>query len=429
MGIDKPLRSCYRRGVSDILRIKKTKRVMLGITAVLIILALFLGGCGTKPLDDAQPSETTPSVLWLNGTHAVLTKVNYGDVYLFGGMALNNRNRQMTLIALDRWWGVTDKAEMDEMIDLLVNGRHNTAFLEEIEETNIIYMNKSEFDEALKEVTDRLDVIYYQNMFDAYQSFGENAILGWDLSRAVQLCADGYVAGFYSYEEATDKARIIGEKIQNIFDSWDDFYASYFYGYAYWSEDDKEDEKSGYAERIIIFEELKKDENGPLNLDWRLDLLAQTDGALDLSAQTDGVNGTKRVGSDAYGYISIPNSWVNFQDLSPMPGAIQYTNGGGAIITMNLFDADLNVKPQDALANLVAYHENQGAVGMEGAMVTLNGETVHQIYGYYPFDNTFIVIWMFEGPEGNVHYISAEAPENTIMETVEIVEATFSFDN
>jgi hypothetical protein len=109
-------------------------------------------------------------------------------------------------------------------------------------------------------------------MFDAYQRFGENAIFAWDLSRAVQLCAAGYIVGFYSYEESTAKAREIGKKIQNTFDSWDDFYASYFYGYAYWSEDDTEDKNSEYAERMRIFDALKKDENSPLHLNWYLDL-------------------------------------------------------------------------------------------------------------------------------------------------------------
>ena len=71
--------------------------------------------------------------------------------------------------------------------------------------------------------------------------------------------------------------------------------------------------------------------------------------------------------------------------------------------------------------------KSQGAEGVTGAEVTLNGEPAYQIYGYYAFDNSVLVTWMFEGPNGNVYYISAEAPTSTIMKTVEIIEKTYSF--
>jgi len=254
---------------------KQTKMLVVSI-ASLLLLSVFLGGCGSKPAADTSPpaADTPPSILWLNGTYAILTKANECDVYVFGGMKSNMLNKQIMLASLDEWWGLTNKEEMDEMIDSLVVGRHNPMFLEEIEEYGIIDMSKSEFDEALQDVDDRLDVLYFQNMFDAYQRFGEKAIMGWDLSRAVQLCADGYIAGFYTYEEATDKARKIGVIIQNTFDSWDDFFASYFHGYAYWSDDDIEDANSEYTARMKILNELKNDDKSPLNLDWDLDLSA-----------------------------------------------------------------------------------------------------------------------------------------------------------
>jgi hypothetical protein len=87
-----------------------------------------------------------------------------------------------------------------------------------------------------------------------------------------QLCAYGNIAEFYSYDEAVDKALAVGRIIQSIFSSWDDFYASCFFGYAYWSEDDLEDAKSDYSKRVNLFNNLKKDPKSPLNLNWHLDL-------------------------------------------------------------------------------------------------------------------------------------------------------------
>lgn len=246
------------------------KKILTAVIISAIFLSVFLGSCSTKPLNAGD--DTPLSIQWINGTYAVLTKVNSDDVTVFGGMAHNFLNKQIILASLEEWWGVTTKAEMDEMIDSLAIGRHNPMFLQEAEEYGIIYMSESEFQEALKEVDKRLDVIYFQNMFDAYQKFGENAISAWDLSRAVQLCADGYIADFYSYEEATNKAIKIGEQIQSTFNSWDDFYESYLFGYAYWSEDDTDDPNSNYAQRVEILSQLKEDDKSPLHLDWNLDL-------------------------------------------------------------------------------------------------------------------------------------------------------------
>ena len=212
------------------------------------------------------------SVLWINGTHAVLTKINNGDVNLFGTMADNAINKAAIRKSLADSWGVTTRQEMDDMIDSLVIGRHNPQFLEKAGEYGITEMSRGEFEKELKTVDDRELVIFFRNMFDAYQAFGEKAILGWDLSRATQLCAYGYIAGFYTYDEAVDKALPIGRKIQNDFASWDDFFASYMYGYLYWSEDDIDDPKSDYAQRVKILQDLKADKKSPLNLAWRLDL-------------------------------------------------------------------------------------------------------------------------------------------------------------
>jgi len=140
------------------------------------------------------------------------------------------------------------------------------------------------------------------------------------------------------------------------------------------------------------------------------------------------VTDTRRVGNDTHGYISIPVNWVDFQDDNPAPGVIQFTDGDGAIITINLFEAELELEPQISLSNLADFYTSIGAEGMTGAVVTLNGASAYQIYGHFADDNIFIVVWMFEGPNGDVHFLSAEAPADTIMETVEIIETTYSFE-
>lgn len=242
---------------------KKIFAAILSMLGCLIVLA----GCGTS-----EASNVSEPIQWCNGTYAVLTKLNNGNISIFGGMAHNIVNKQVMLKTLDEAWGVTTKEELDEMIGSLTAGHHNPVFLEEAEEYGITDMTPNEFEAALEGVKSSEAANYFKNMFDAYQQFEGNAIMGWDLSRAVQLCAYGYIADFYSYEDSTNAAIEICKQIQNTFDSWDDFFASYLYGYVYWSEDDVDDPKSDYAERVKLLQDLKFDKTSPLNLDWNLDL-------------------------------------------------------------------------------------------------------------------------------------------------------------
>jgi hypothetical protein len=238
---------------------------MARFALLIIFLSLFQAGCSSKV-------DTPESILWINGTHAVLTKVNRGDINRFGTFAQNSSNKKEFKDILESSWGVTSKQELEDMIDTLAVGRHNVMFLLEAQEYGITDMSRAEFEYELGFVNGRELVMYFRNMFEAYQAYREKAILGWDLSRATQLCAFGYVADYYSYDEAVNKALAIGRIIQDAFGSWDDFYASYFYGYAYWSEDDLEDPQSDYSKRVKILSDIKADSNSPLNLAWYLDL-------------------------------------------------------------------------------------------------------------------------------------------------------------
>ena len=235
---------------------------------ILLFMSLFL------ILTSCANREDIPdSIFWINGTHAVLTKVNNADINRFGTMAPSNTNRTRVLNTLDNSWDITTREDLDYMIDTLVVGRHNPFFLEQAIAYGITSMTRSEFELEIRAVQERELVMFFRNMFEAYEAFGERAILGWDLSRATQLCAFGYIAEFYTYDEAVDKALAIGKVIQSQFNSWDDFYSSYFYGYAYWSEDDLENPRSEYSRRVSIFNNLKADSKSPLNLNWNLELI------------------------------------------------------------------------------------------------------------------------------------------------------------
>jgi len=211
-------------------------------------------------------------VLWINGTHAVLTKLNNGDVSRFGGIRKNAENEKRARSMLEQSWEVTDKQQLLSVISDLSEGLHNKQLLKEADNAGLLEIEREAFEQALSELSEQASIVSYQNMYSAYEQFGESAILGWDLSRATSLCAYGYVAGYLTYEEAVSRALEIALRIQQVFDSWDSFYDSYLYGYQYWREDDPSDTSSGYINRIQVIEELNNDDNSPFKLSWDLQL-------------------------------------------------------------------------------------------------------------------------------------------------------------
>ena len=129
----------------------------------------------------------------------------------------------------------------------------------------------------------------------------------------------------------------------------------------------------------------------------------------------------QRVGSPAYGYVTIPGDWEEYQDSSSNT-SLQYTNGS-YIITLKA----VNSKDSDALTYATAIKQkfiNDG-VDTTGATVSLGKYKAYQVYGYYTSVQKWHVCWIFEAEDGKTHYISVEGPEKTsefkIPETFSII--------
>lgn len=167
------------------------------------------------------------TVQWINATYAILTRSNTENIRAFGGSLkldgietggadLDNSNREFKRKSLESSWGVTDRATADYQLEALL-------------------------------------------------SSGENTGSAWDYSRAMSNLGFYYVAGYYTQEEALDKALETAKIIQTKFTSWDEFASSYLVGYEAWSGESQE-------ERRTIYENLKASKFNPYALDWNLKL-------------------------------------------------------------------------------------------------------------------------------------------------------------
>ncbi len=228
-----------------------------------VLLAAVTAGCG-KNVDKSD------TVRWINGTQALRAEVNGWDCAVFGGEAVKDDAAASRKERLAEEWEVTDRASADETVDWLLSEGHRMSFAERMdlltesglagaaegERTDFIY----EHYELTEEEAQR-----YAQLYKAYEEAGADAVSAWDYSRAISVLADGYVAGYYTKEEALDRSLEIAGVMQGIYGSWDAFADSYLRGYEYAAEESSRERKG-------IYETLKAAEDSVYLLDWNLAL-------------------------------------------------------------------------------------------------------------------------------------------------------------
>jgi len=136
----------------------------------------------------------------------------------------------------------------------------------------------------------------------------------------------------------------------------------------------------------------------------------------------------KRVGKDNYGYLSVPENWVNFKDVDVTIPIVQVSDPTGtSIITLNTWNTEESTAELSA-TSLWNKLEEEGVKDVTGAKVPLDIYSAFQVYGFYETENTILIMWLFDTDDGNVHYVSAESTPETIMDVVQLVESSFSLE-
>lgn len=216
------------------------------------------------------PSDT---IRWFNASCAILTKINGGTMDLIGGHEPSFAIRSSSQRLLIRAWDVNDAASLIESVEWLTSAGSNQEALENIEAIGITGDTR---DEVLAELEadgwDENNIIWIMAVFDAKAAYGDLAISGYDYSRAMSLLGWGYLSKYLTYEETMDKMLKIAQEIQQNFDSWDDFIASYFYGYTYWNWPTMELPSSEFYERYQVYEDIKAEENSVFSVDFKTEL-------------------------------------------------------------------------------------------------------------------------------------------------------------
>ena len=144
--------------------------------------------------------------------------------------------------------------------------------------------------------------------------------------------------------------------------------------------------------------------------------------------------GTQRVGSDDYGYISIPDNWIKFTDVDG-GDSIQYTDGSAYnIVTMNGYTRE-KAHVQDGetfnaelIAQRLAYswNDNKDVEKMWGAKSTVSGNEAFQL-NVIMKSGQLVVSWVFQ-KDDKVYILSIEGDKETINDFLENMKDTWSLD-
>lgn len=117
----------------------------------------------------------------------------------------------------------------------------------------------------------------------------------------------------------------------------------------------------------------------------------------------------KRVGSEDFGYISVPKNWYKFYDVDGN-NTLQYSYANVWIATLYAIDADI----ADSLSyasSVYASLEEDGVEELKVATVPVNDYTTYQVSCYYPNENIWLGCWFIDGEDGKTHYIAVEGPD------------------
>lgn len=256
------------------------KKIISALLAGMLVCSL--AGCGADSVatdgagaeaDSAANEDTlaiSDTVLWFNGTWAILSSINDFDYETYPGIEVNQVNKVLQQESLKQSWSVNNTEEaVENMTWLMDEGGHREQFMDDMkyfEDSGIADAPDGAYKEWLMDNFQMTEEAAqcYENSYVYYKEHPDTGIAAWDYSRAMSLCAFYNIAGYYTEEEALDKSMEIAKQVQQEFSSWDDFYESYFIGYEYWAEESSEG-------RRTIYNGIQYDEHSPFKLDWNME--------------------------------------------------------------------------------------------------------------------------------------------------------------
>ena len=154
-----------------------------------------------------------------------------------------------------------------------------------------------------------------------------------------------------------------------------------------------------------------------------------------VATTTAPIKDTQWIGSDDYGYVKVPQSWIKFKDVNGGDD-IQYSDGTDInIVTLNTFKAEqfgiseseLEKVDPIQISNSIyqSKSESPDVSKVWGSKSRIGGYDAYQV-NCIAKTGKYLVIWIFKSDDGKFRYVSLEGDLDTIKELAPTIEESWT---
>ena len=154
-----------------------------------------------------------------------------------------------------------------------------------------------------------------------------------------------------------------------------------------------------------------------------------------VATTTAPIKDTQWIGSDDYGYVKVPQSWIQFKDVNGGDD-IQYSDGTDInIVTLNTFKAEqfsiseseLEKVDPIQISNSIyqSKSESPDFSKVWGSKSRIGGYDAYQV-NCIAKTGKYLVIWIFKSDDGKFRYVSLEGNLDTIKELAPTIEESWT---
>ena len=144
---------------------------------------------------------------------------------------------------------------------------------------------------------------------------------------------------------------------------------------------------------------------------------------------------TQIVGSDDYGYVKIPKSWVHFKEIEGGDD-IQYCDGTDVnIVTLNTFKpqqfgiSESEYAALETVQILTSIYESkqksQEFSKVWGSKSTIGGYEAY-VVNCIAKNGKYLIIWIFKSDDGKFRYVSLEGVPEVLKNLLPMVEESWT---
>ena len=147
------------------------------------------------------------------------------------------------------------------------------------------------------------------------------------------------------------------------------------------------------------------------------------------------IKDTQVIGSDAYGYVKVPKSWIHFTEIEGGDD-IQYCDGTDInIVTLNTFKPEhLGVSESEyAALDTVQVSTSIYQTKQQSGDFSKVWGSKSKIGGYDAYvvnciakNGKYLVIWIFKSDDGKFRYVSLEGTPEVLKDMIPLIEESWT---